>query len=49
MRAWMESKLHRENILGPNYTDIGLGTARDQNGQIYYTQVFTKPQAKDAP
>jgi uncharacterized protein YkwD len=47
MQAWMESKLHRENILGPNYTDIGLGAARDKNGKVYYTQVFTKPQAKD--
>jgi uncharacterized protein YkwD len=47
MVAWMESKLHRENILGPNYTDIGLGMARDKNGHVYYTQVFTKPQAKE--
>ena len=47
MRAWMESKLHRENILGPNYTDVGLGAAHDKNGKVYYSQVFTKPQAKD--
>jgi uncharacterized protein YkwD len=47
MSAWMESKLHRDNILGPSYTDIGLGTARDKNGKIFYTQVFTKPQPKE--
>jgi uncharacterized protein YkwD len=42
MEAWMDSKDHRENILEPRYTEIGLGLARD--GQdIYYTQVFAKP------
>jgi uncharacterized protein YkwD len=46
VRAWMESKAHRENILGPDYTETGLGMARDKSGQIYYTQVFAKPQGK---
>jgi uncharacterized protein YkwD len=46
MGAWMESKLHRGNILGPEFTEIGLGLARGKDGQIYYTQVFAKPRAK---
>jgi uncharacterized protein YkwD len=39
-KCWMESKLHRENILGDKYEEIGIGVARDDNGKVYYTQVF---------
>jgi uncharacterized protein YkwD len=27
IQAWMDSLKHKENILNPNYTDIGTGTA----------------------
>ena len=47
MRAWMESKAHRDNILLPDFTDVGLGFARDKEGQVYYTQLFAKPQSKE--
>lgn len=47
MKAWMESKAHRDNILGPDFTDIGLGLARDKDGQIFYTQVFARPRDKE--
>ncbi len=47
MRAWMESKGHRENILSPDYTEIGVGLARDANGHVYYTQVFARPRGKE--
>jgi uncharacterized protein YkwD len=47
MQAWMESKLHRENILGPDFTDIGLGLAAGKDGKTYYTQVFSKPRDKE--
>jgi uncharacterized protein YkwD len=43
MKAWMDSKEHRANILMPEYTEIGLGIARDKTGQLYFTQVFAKP------
>jgi uncharacterized protein YkwD len=43
MKAWMDSKGHRENILSELCTEIGLGVAKDQNGQVYYTQLFGKP------
>jgi uncharacterized protein YkwD len=46
MRAWMESKLHRENILGPEFTEIGIGMVLGKDGQTYYTQVFAKPAKK---
>lgn len=40
MKGWMESKLHRENLLNRKYREVGLGIARDKNGDAYYTQVF---------
>ena len=36
---WRNSPPHRQNLLG-NYRYIGIGTARDKNGRIYYTQIF---------
>jgi uncharacterized protein YkwD len=46
MKSWMDSKNHRANILHADYTEIGIGIARDKMGQIYYTQVFGRPFAK---
>jgi|SRR5271165_623070 len=43
MKAWMDSKGHRENILNPQCTEIGLGRATDKEGKTFYTQVFAKP------
>jgi uncharacterized protein YkwD len=43
MQAWMESGGHRENILSPDYTETGIGSARDKAGTSYITQVFAKP------
>lgn len=36
---WKNSPGHRSNMLG-NYKYIGIGTATDSRGQIYFTQVF---------
>lgn len=42
MRGWMRSPGHRENILRPDFTDIGVGVCRD--GETYYfTQIFLRP------
>jgi uncharacterized protein YkwD len=46
IRTWMESKGHRENILGTDFTEIGVGVAKGKDGQIYYTQVFAAPSTK---
>ena len=43
MKMWIESKIHRDNILNPDVTEIGLGLASDGNGQIYYTQILARP------
>ncbi len=39
VKDWKESPGHRRNMLGA-FKYIGIGTARDKNGQIYYTQLF---------
>ena len=36
---WKNSAGHRQNMLG-NYRYIGIGTAKDKRGKIYYTEVF---------
>lgn len=38
---WNDSGGHRRNMLG-NYTYMGIGTARDANGRIYYTQLLVR-------
>jgi uncharacterized protein YkwD len=46
VKLWMESKLHRENILNTEFRDIGVGIAKNDKGEIYYTQVFGTPLKK---
>ena len=38
---WKKSPEHRENMLG-NYKYIGIGTASDIHGAIYYTEIFVR-------
>lgn len=38
---WKNSRGHRKNLLG-NYKYIGIGTARNRRGVIYYTQIFVR-------
>ena len=38
--AWMKSKVHRENILADSFEEIGIGLARSDKGDVYFTQVF---------
>ena len=44
IQTWMKSKLHRENILAAEFSETGIGLARDGMGEMYYTQVFATPQ-----
>jgi hypothetical protein len=41
--AFMNSTHHRDNILDPDYTLVGVGTARGSDGRLYVTQDFEKP------
>src|SRR4030095_9833912 len=38
---WQGSSGHRKNMLG-NYKYIGIGTAHDKRGAIYYTEIFAR-------
>ncbi|MFC4114374.1 CAP domain-containing protein [Nonomuraea zeae] len=40
VRSWMNSDGHRQNIMNCSYTLIGVGAAKDSQGQIYWTQDF---------
>ena len=40
MSSWMNSPGHKANILSENFTEIGVGVAKDANGTIYWTQQF---------
>lgn len=42
VKAWMDSKDHRENVLSNDITETGLGIARNAKGEVYYTQVFAR-------
>lgn len=44
MKELMDSKGHRENILEPEYTEIGVGIIRDKEKALWLTQVFATPQ-----
>jgi len=37
---WMDSPVHRDNILGAHFRQVGIGTATD-GGRIYVAAVFT--------
>jgi uncharacterized protein YkwD len=43
MQGWMESKLHRDNILKKEFKDVGIAIATDGKGVKYITQVFAVP------
>lgn len=45
-KLWMDSDTHRKNILGAKYTEIGLGVAKNDKGEVYCTQVFATPLRK---
>jgi uncharacterized YkwD family protein/spore coat assembly protein SafA len=42
MNTWMNSSGHRANILSSTYNQIGVGVARDNNGNLFWTQMFIR-------
>ena len=40
MDGWMNSSGHKANILSKDFTEIGVGVAKDKSGTIYWTQQF---------
>ena len=43
VRGWMKSASHRKNILGPMFTQTGVGIVTAEDGSIYFTQLFLDP------
>jgi uncharacterized protein YkwD len=43
VKEWMDSKIHRDNILMKDVTETGLGIAKNAKDEIYYTQIFARP------
>ena len=43
MQAWMNSTGHRDSIINPSFTHIGISITRDSQGHLYWVQVFGTP------
>ncbi|NGQ96661.1 SafA/ExsA family spore coat assembly protein [Brevibacillus sp. SYP-B805] len=43
MQSWMNSAGHRQNILNPQFTQIGVGYATGGSYRYYWTQMFIRP------
>lgn len=43
MRSWMNSPGHRENILTPDFAEIGVARVADAKGEPYWCAVFGNP------
>jgi uncharacterized protein YkwD len=43
MKMWMDSEIHRANILSKRFQEIGIGVAYSETDSPYYTQVFASP------
>ena len=42
-QGWWESPGHRENLLRPQTSEIGVGAARDEAGRAYWTLIVAAP------
>ena len=41
--VWMNSEIHKKNILGEDFTEIGVAVVRNAKGEPYWVQVFGAP------
>lgn len=44
MTAWMNSPGHRQNIMSPNFTEMGIGCSPGGSMSPYWSQMFIRPQ-----
>jgi uncharacterized protein YkwD len=40
---WMDSPIHKDNILNKDFTEIGVAVAKNEKGEPYWVQVFAAP------
>ena len=43
VESWLKSRGHREHLLSPEFQETGIGVAIDDEGAIYFTQLFLAP------
>ena len=43
MKDWLESKVHRSNLLNKEFTEVGIGMATNDAGETYFSQDFGRP------
>ncbi len=43
MKSWLKSEGHRANILREDYTEIGIGAAVSDEGEVFAIQIFSRP------
>src|SRR5262249_42430981 len=43
VKGWMESKIHRDNLFNEQMSETGLGIAKNDKKEVYYTQIFARP------
>jgi uncharacterized protein YkwD len=44
--GWIDSPTHRDNMLQPDITEIGIGLSRNATGEYYAVQVFARPMSQ---
>jgi uncharacterized protein YkwD len=47
--SWMQSPGHYRNLMGPQFTQIGVGAYRSRTGKYYACQVFGSPMFATSP
>jgi uncharacterized protein YkwD len=43
VKGWLESKIHRDNLFNEQMSETGLGIAKNDKKEVYYTQIFARP------
>jgi uncharacterized protein YkwD len=49
VRSWMDSPGHRALVLEPAFRTTGVGVAVDDDGTVYFTQLFLAPDPRPVP
>ena len=47
MQGWMRSEGHRMNLLGSDITEMGAAVAANAQGELYWVQVFARPEVEE--
>ena len=43
VQDWVNSELHRQNLMSPTYTETGVGLYQGGEHRMYWVQVFASP------